>query len=110
MFIHKIVILLAVCVILTAAATSVDFGNTKNMYEGHRIDNYVLFRNARSPKGGRVDFTVQRDQNGRRAYVNYNQNLFNSRNGRVNIDAFAQGNIDLNRNDFSGGIRGSFRF
>ena len=111
MFILKIVLLLTACLILTACATPfVPVDHQKVFVDDFRKP--ILTRHARSPKGGRLDVDVRKDQNGRQASVNYNHNLFTSRDGRSTIDAYAQGSrdFDRNRNDFSGGIRGSFRF
>ena len=99
------------CLILTASATTFVPVDPQKVF----VDDFrrpILARHARSPKGGRLDVDVRKDQNGREASVNYNQNLFKSRDSRGTIDAYAQGsrNFDHNRNDFSGGIRGSFRF
>ncbi|XP_005182251.1 uncharacterized protein LOC101894491 [Musca domestica] len=60
--------------------------------------------------GGSADFT--KDNFGRQASVQLNQNLFTSRDGRGTIDAYAQGtrNFDYNYNNFGGGIQGRYRF
>ena len=111
MFIAKIVLLIAACLILTATATPVKTTEPQRLLVDG-LSRPILARHARSPEGGSVDVTVKKDQNGREAAVNYNHNLYTSNDGRGSIDAYAQGsrNFDHNRNDFSGGIRGSFRF
>ncbi|XP_019891873.1 uncharacterized protein LOC109612355 [Musca domestica] len=60
--------------------------------------------------GGSADFT--KDNFGRQASVQLNQNLFTSRDGRGTIDAYAHGtrNFDYNYNNFGGGLQGRYRF
>ncbi|XP_065364019.1 uncharacterized protein LOC135957241 [Calliphora vicina] len=113
MFSLKCVLLLAACLILAVSASPTTMG----IYdpEPSVIDNVykpALVRHVRSPKGGHIDVGVKKDQTGREASVNYNQNLFTSHDGRGTVDAYAQAsrNFDHNRNDFNGGIRGSWRF
>ncbi|EDV51959.1 uncharacterized protein LOC6546321 [Drosophila erecta] len=72
-----------------------------------------LARRARSPEGGSVVLTASKDSPmGREARVQYNHNLYSTGDGRGSIDAYAQAsrNFDFNRNDFGGGIRGTWRF
>ncbi|KAH8296871.1 hypothetical protein KR054_012323 [Drosophila jambulina] len=72
-----------------------------------------LVRRARSPEGGSVVLTASKDaQVGREASVQYNHNLYTSRDGRGTIDAYAQAsrNFDFNRNNYGGGLQASWRF
>ncbi|XP_017018399.1 uncharacterized protein edin [Drosophila kikkawai] len=73
----------------------------------------LLVRRARSPEGGSVVLTASKDnQVGREASVQYNHNLYTSRDGRGSIDAYAQAsrNFDYNRNNYGGGVQASWRF
>ncbi|KAH8266186.1 hypothetical protein KR038_008709 [Drosophila bunnanda] len=73
----------------------------------------LLVRRTRSPEGGSVVLTASKDQQfGREASVQYNHNLFTSRDGRGTIDAYAQAsrNFDYNRNNYGGGLQASWRF
>ncbi|XP_020809578.1 uncharacterized protein LOC110185194 [Drosophila serrata] len=73
----------------------------------------LLVRRARSPEGGSVVLTASKDpQFGREASVQYNHNLYTSRDGRGTIDAYAQAsrNFDFNRNNYGGGLQASWRF
>ncbi|EDW79940.2 uncharacterized protein Dwil_GK17745 [Drosophila willistoni] len=74
--------------------------------------NYPLVRLVRSPEGGSVVLTASKDQAGREASVQYNHNLYTSRDGRGTIDAYAQAsrNFDYNRNNYGGGIQGRWSF
>lgn len=77
------------------------------------LESYPLVRRARSPEGGSVVITASKDsQVGREASVQYNHNLFTSRDGRGTVDAYAQAsrNFDYNRNDYGGGVQASWRF
>ncbi|XP_061401141.1 uncharacterized protein LOC133336880 [Musca vetustissima] len=60
--------------------------------------------------GASADFN--KDQFGRQASVQLNQNLYTTRDGRGTIDAYAHGtrNFDYNYNNFGGGIQGKYRF
>ncbi|XP_037812260.1 uncharacterized protein LOC119604010 [Lucilia sericata] len=115
MFSLKYIALVAACLILTASGSPIDL---EDLYEPHQaqLEEYeyepVLVRNVRSPQHGNIDFGVKQDQFGREASVNYNHNLFTSSDGRGSIDAYAQAsrNFDYNRNDYGGGIRGSWSF
>ncbi|EDW33460.1 GL15586 [Drosophila persimilis] len=72
-----------------------------------------LVRHVRSPEGGSVVVEASKDpQRGREASVQYNQNLYSSRDGRGTVDAYAQAsrNFDYNRNDYGGGIQASWKF
>lgn len=112
MFALKFVLLLASCLVLVAASTI----DQEEFYEPQAdlLDGYnaVLSRHARSPQGGSVDLGYRKDQFGREASVQYNHNLYTSRDGRGSIDAYAQGsrNFDHNRNNYGGGIQGRWRF
>lgn len=102
---------MAACLVLTTSATQSATEEPQRLL----VDGFsrpLLARHARSPEGGSVDVIVKQDQNGREASVNYNHNLFTSKDGQGSIDAYAQGsrNFDHNRNDFSGGIVGKWRF
>ncbi|XP_065364055.1 uncharacterized protein LOC135957264 [Calliphora vicina] len=115
MFSLKCILLVVSCLILNATASPIEF---EEFYELQPQDAVyyeyepVLSRQVRSPQGGNIDFGVKKDQYGREASVNYNHNLYSSSDGRGSIDAYAQAsrNFDYNRNDFGGGIRGSWRF
>ncbi|XP_030373016.1 uncharacterized protein LOC115622997 [Scaptodrosophila lebanonensis] len=104
MFFKYTLLLLAACCLALVASGSVP------MNEGSRI----LARHARSPKsqGGSVDLGYRKDAGGREASIQYNHNLYTSRDGRGSIDAYAQGsrNFDHNRNNYGGGIQGRWRF
>ncbi|XP_059223849.1 uncharacterized protein LOC106088558 [Stomoxys calcitrans] len=113
MFSLKCVLLLASCVILVASSPvqfEEDVGHINSFPEGYEVVH--LSRHARSPQHGSVDIGYSRDQRGREASVQYNHNLYTSRDGRGSIDAYAQGsrNFDHNRNNFGGGIQGKWRF
>ena len=106
------------CYILAASASPIEF---EDLYEQRLygksfdfdlIDEPVLFRSARSPQGGNLNVGVTKDDFGRHANVDYTHNLYSSSDGHGSIDAYAQAtrNFDSNRNDFNGGIRGSWRF
>ncbi|XP_022215546.2 uncharacterized protein LOC111069690 [Drosophila obscura] len=72
-----------------------------------------LVRHVRSPEGGSVVVEASKDaQRGREASVQYNHNLYSSRDGRGSVDAYAQAsrNFDHNRNDYGGGVRASWNF
>ncbi|XP_016955350.1 uncharacterized protein LOC108028200 [Drosophila biarmipes] len=72
-----------------------------------------LVRRARSPEGGSLVLSASKDhQVGREASLQYNHNLYSSHDGRGSIDAYAQAsrNFDHNRNNFGGGIQGTWRF
>ncbi|TDG52720.1 hypothetical protein AWZ03_000953 [Drosophila navojoa] len=71
-----------------------------------------IIRRERSPQHGSVVVTASKDQAGRQAGVQYNHNLYTSRDGRGSIDAYANANrnFDQNRNNFGGGVQGSWRF
>ncbi|XP_065364056.1 uncharacterized protein LOC135957265 [Calliphora vicina] len=113
MFSLKCFLLLASCLILTATASPIEL---EEFYEFQPQDvvfyeyEPVLSRQVRSPQGGNIDFGVKQDQFGREASVNYNHNLYSSSDGSVDAYAQASRNFDHNRNDYSGGIRGSWRF
>ncbi|XP_023298007.2 uncharacterized protein LOC111680572 [Lucilia cuprina] len=115
MFSLKCILLVVSCLVLTATASPIEF---VDFYEIQPQDavNYeyepVLSRQVRSPQHGSIELGARKDQYGREASVNYNHNLFTSNDGRGSIDAYAQAsrNFDYNRNDFGGGIRGSWRF
>uniref|UniRef100_A0A1I8NKL0 Attacin C-terminal domain-containing protein n=1 Tax=Musca domestica TaxID=7370 RepID=A0A1I8NKL0_MUSDO len=86
------------------AHASRNFDHNSNAFGGGVQGNW-------SPgSGGSADFT--KDNFGRQASVQLNQNLFTSRDGRGTIDAYAQGtrNFDYNYNNFGGGIQGRYRF
>ncbi|KAH8234684.1 hypothetical protein KR032_001864 [Drosophila birchii] len=73
----------------------------------------LLVRRARSPEGGSVVLTASKDaQVGREASLQYNHNLYTSRDGRGSIDAYAQAsrNFDFNRNNYGGGVQATWRF
>ncbi|XP_016986064.1 uncharacterized protein LOC108049402 [Drosophila rhopaloa] len=77
------------------------------------LEEMPLVRRVRSPEGGSLVITASKDnQVGREASLQYNHNLFSSRDGRGSIDAYAQAsrNFDHNRNDYGGGIQGTWRF
>lgn len=63
-------------------------------------------------KGGSVDLRYRQDKSGREASVQYNQNLYKSKDGRSSVDAYGQGsrNFDRNRNDYAVGVKGSIKF
>ncbi|KAH8408569.1 hypothetical protein KR215_007818 [Drosophila sulfurigaster] len=93
------VFLLVCCLIAATAAAS--------------LDSELLIRRERSPQHGSVVISGSKDhQTGRQAGVQYNHNLYTSRDGRGSIDAYAnaQRNFDHNRNNFGGGIQGRWRF
>ncbi|XP_023174179.2 uncharacterized protein LOC111601695 [Drosophila hydei] len=72
-----------------------------------------IIRRQRSPQHGSVVVTGSKDhQTGRQLDVQYNHNLYTSRDGRGSIDAYANANrnFDQNRNNFGGGIQGKWRF
>ncbi|XP_017862255.1 PREDICTED: uncharacterized protein LOC108613365 isoform X2 [Drosophila arizonae] len=71
-----------------------------------------IIRSERTPQRGSVVVTASKDQSGRQAGVQYNHNLYTSRDGRGRIDAYANANrnFDQNRNNFGGGVQGSWRF
>ncbi|XP_037812283.1 uncharacterized protein LOC119604021 [Lucilia sericata] len=115
MFSLKCILLVASCLVLTATASPIEFAD---FYEFQPQDavNYeyepVLSQQVRSPQHGSIDLGARKDQYGRSASLDYNHNIFTSNDGRGSIDAYAQAsrNFDYNRNDFGGGIRGSWRF
>ncbi|XP_013109588.2 uncharacterized protein LOC106088557 [Stomoxys calcitrans] len=113
MFSAKYILLLVSCVILVASSPvelEEDVDYIHSIPEEYGVRH--LSRHARSPQHGSVDIGYSKDQRGREASVQYNHNLYTSRDGRGSIDAYAQGsrNFDHNRNSFGGGIQGKWRF
>ncbi|XP_037931531.1 uncharacterized protein LOC119672355 [Teleopsis dalmanni] len=117
----KTVLFLACCLAM-ALAIPVEFGPDDQQFDLYKYEapeevnlyDYetpVLHRSVRSP-GGNIDLTYRKDQFGREAGLQYNHNIYKSDNGRFNLDAYAQGsrNFDHNRNNFGGGLTGSWRF
>ncbi|XP_037936615.1 uncharacterized protein LOC119672938 [Teleopsis dalmanni] len=106
---YKCIIVLACCIAL-AVANPVDLVIDDNV-DLYELNTPILHRQARSPQGN-IDLTYKKDQFGREAGLQYNQNLYKSDNGRFNVDAYAQAsrNFDYNRNNYGGGIVGSWRF
>ncbi|KAH8372112.1 hypothetical protein KR093_010089 [Drosophila rubida] len=102
---RHLVFLLACCLIAVAAAAS--FSDPRR-----HSDSEILLRRERSPQHGSVVITGSKDQAGRQAGVQYNHNLYTSKDGRGSIDAYANANrnFDYNRNNVGVGIQGSFRF
>lgn len=100
------VLLLACCLIAVAAASIIPLDNPSDP----EIRTHL--RIARSPQHGSVVVTGSRDQQGRQANVQYNHNLWTSRDGRGSIDAYANAgrNWDTNRNNYGGGIQGKIHF
>ncbi|SPP87325.1 uncharacterized protein LOC117588978 [Drosophila guanche] len=98
-----IVFVLACCLLALASA-----------YPQPEPEEYLpLVRHVRSPEGGSVVFEAGKDaQRGREASVQYNHNLYTSRDGRGSVDAQAHAsrNFDYNRNDYGGGIQASWKF
>ncbi|XP_037812286.1 uncharacterized protein LOC119604025 [Lucilia sericata] len=108
----KCVVLFAACLILAVSALPAAHFYDPEPSVLSQINQPALGRHIRSPKGGHIDLDVKKDQSGSQASVNYNQNIFTSHDGRGSVDAYAQASRDFshNRNDFSGGIRGSWKF
>ncbi|KAH8302979.1 hypothetical protein KR044_012809 [Drosophila immigrans] len=103
---RHLVFLLACCLIAAAAAAS--FSDPRR-----HLDSELLIRRERSPQHGSVVVTGSKDQQqGRQVDVQYNHNIFTSKDGRGSIDAYANANrnFDQNRNNFGGGIQGRWRF
>lgn len=70
-------------------------------------------RIARSPQHGSVVLSGSKTpEQGRQANLQYNHNIWTSRDGRGSIDAYAnaQRNWDTNRNNFGGGVQGKIYF
>ncbi|XP_075155387.1 uncharacterized protein LOC142228762 [Haematobia irritans] len=109
----KFVLFMASCVIMVASSP-VQILEESNLIYGipGEIEIVPLSRHVRSPQHGSVQIDYTKDQRGREASVQYNHNLYTSKNGRGSIDAYAQGsrNFDHNRNNFGGGIQGKWRF
>ncbi|KAH8378846.1 hypothetical protein KR009_001742 [Drosophila setifemur] len=109
-----VLVVLACCLMAAVASFSVpDPEDLLVSNPEEYLENYHLIRKARSPEGGSLVLTASKDnQVGREASVQYNHNLYTSRDGRGSIDAYAQGtrNFDQNRNNYGGGIQGSWRF
>ena len=138
MFSLKYVFLVAACLILTASASPIEFADfyepqqaaleyeyepvlvrqVRSPYgDSYDLNLYDAFepelsRQVRSPQNGNINVGVAKDDFGRHANVDYTHNIYSSSDGRGSIDAYAQAsrNFDSNRNDFNGGIRGSWRF
>ncbi|XP_037936614.1 uncharacterized protein LOC119672191 [Teleopsis dalmanni] len=105
------VLLLLACCLAVVLASPVDLDIENQQLDTLHSEFAPLRRQVRSPDG-HVDLTYSKDQFGRQAGVEYGQNIYRSDNGRFNVDAYAQAsrNFDYNRNNFGGGIRGSWRF
>lgn len=116
MYSNKIRILLFVGLCFAAAVTASSQPDPEDLVVAEAetyLENYPLIRRVRSPEGGSVVITATKDrQVGREANVQYNHNLYTSRDGRGSIDAYAQAsrNFDYNRNNFQGGVQGRWRF
>lgn len=111
MFALKAFVLLIACVVLVTCQPMMKLEDGfEPQIDG--LDNMKHTRFGRSPQHGSVDIGYSKDQRGREASVQYNHNLYTSRDGRGSIDAYAQGsrNFDHNRNNFGGGIQGKWRF
>lgn len=110
MFSLKYIILVAICLILKASATPIQYQGIYEPQQGQFYRHHpILLRHTRSPQGN-IDFGYKQDQNGREGSVKLDQNIYSSDDGRGSIDVYAQGNrnFDYNQNSFSGGIRGSW--
>ncbi|XP_073831702.1 uncharacterized protein [Musca autumnalis] len=113
MFTLKTFMLLISCVILvTSLPTTLEEHFELQPDDLENYDGVEHVRNVRSPQRGSVNIGYNKDQRGREASVQYNHNLYTSRDGRGSIEAYAQGsrNFDHNRNNFGGGIQGKWRF
>ncbi|XP_017111881.1 uncharacterized protein LOC108135591 [Drosophila elegans] len=109
-----IVLLIACCLMSLVTAYPQPYPEESQLAEQEELlEAGPLVRRVRSPEGGSVVITASKDnQVGREASIQYNHNLFSSRDGRGTIDAYAQAsrNFDFNRNDYGGGIRGTWHF
>ncbi|KAI8041285.1 uncharacterized protein LOC128257420 [Drosophila gunungcola] len=109
-----IVLLIACCLMALVTAYPQPNPEESQLVEQEEFHEEIpLVRRVRSPEGGSVVITASKDnQVGREASIQYNHNLFSSRDGRGSIDAYAQAsrNFDFNRNDYGGGIQGTWRF
>lgn len=105
MYSLKCSVLLFACLILAATASPIQYGTI--LEPGHLLDRHI-----RSPDHGSIGAEVTKNQDGRKVSVDYNHNIYTSKDGRGTIDAYAQAsrNFDRNHNDFNGGIRGSWKF
>ncbi|XP_043649143.1 uncharacterized protein LOC122617365 [Drosophila teissieri] len=116
MFSHKcgsLLLLVACCLVTLGASYRQPHPEAFQANPEDLLEVVPLVRRARSPEGGSVVVTASKDnQVGREASVQYNYNLYSSGDGRGSIDAYAQAsrNFDFNRNDYGGGIRGTWRF
>ncbi|XP_017058998.1 uncharacterized protein LOC108099861 [Drosophila ficusphila] len=110
-----IVLLIACCLVALASSYPQPYPEEPQWLEEEAafLEGTPLVRRIRSPEGGSVVVTASKDnQVGREASVQYNHNLFTSRDGRGSIDAYAQAsrNFDFNRNNYGGGVQGTWRF
>ncbi|XP_064547501.1 uncharacterized protein edin [Drosophila montana] len=96
-------LLLACCLAALAVA---------DVLPGTPADRLIRRQRSPQPQHGSVVVTAGKDEAGRQAGVQYNHNLFTSRDGRGSIDAYANANrnFDHNRNNYGGGIQGNWRF
>lgn len=100
-------LILACCLIAVAAASVI------RVEKPSPPDFRTHERYVRSPQHGSVVLSGGKTpERGREANLQYNHNLWTSRDGRGSIDAYANANRnwDANRNDFGGGIRGKIYF
>lgn len=115
MFSNKcgILILVSCCLVTLVASYRQPYPEEFQTSPEQLLQVAPLVRRARSPEGGSVVVTASKDnQVGREASVQYNHNLYSSGDGRGSIDAYAQAsrNFDYNRNNYEGGIRGTWHF
>jgi len=109
----KIVILIACCLVALVASSPEPYPEEFWTNPENLLEDAPLVRRARSPEGGSLVLSASKDdQVGREASLQYNHNLYSSRDGRGSIDAYAQAsrNFDHNRNNYGGGIQGTWRF
>ncbi|XP_017072150.1 uncharacterized protein LOC108108571 [Drosophila eugracilis] len=109
----QVVLLIACCLVALVASYPEPYPEEYQTNPMKFFEEFPLLRRARSPEGGSLVLTASKDrQVGREASLQYNHNLYTSRDGRGSIDAYAQAsrNFDHNRNNYGGGIQGTIRF
>jgi len=108
-----IVVLIACCLVALVASYPEPYPEEFWTNPENLLEEAPLVRRSRSPEGGSLVLSASKDdQVGREASLQYNHNLYSSRDGRGSIDAYAQAsrNFDHNRNNYGGGIQGTWRF
>lgn len=113
MFSLKFAVFLSCClIVVTASPIEQKDHPDSEIVIPDPFETETLSRHIRSPGRGSVKIDYTKDQRGREASVQYNHNLYKSKNGRGSVEAYAQGsrNFDHNRNNYGGGIQGKWRF